>query len=137
MKDFIIHNWDSILVVLAIIAAIVFFAVRGKKQIVYKILYGLVTEAERIYGSGTGSVKKAYVVQKVYSYLPAILKFFITYSALEDMIERALKEAKAKWAEEAGVTEYINSPNTTSVILNEIAISDDTDDDCNAPEDKK
>ncbi len=107
MLDFLAHNWDSLLVILIFIGLIIFFAVKGKKKIVYKMLYALVTEAEKIYGSGTGSVKFAYVVEKVYSYMPAILKVFITYDALRDMIERALKEAKIAWGKEAGVEQYL------------------------------
>lgn len=108
MLDFLAHNWDSLLVILVFIGLIIFFAVKGKKKIVYKMLYALVTEAEKIYGSGTGSVKFAYVVEKVYSYMPAILKIFITYDALKDMIEKALAEAKIAWGKEAGVEYYLS-----------------------------
>lgn len=98
MKEFLMSNWASLLVILAFVAVLVYLAVRGKKDIVAKILYALVTEAEKIYGSGTGSVKFAYVVEKAYSYLPAILKVFITYERLKQMIEDALAAAKIKWA---------------------------------------
>ena len=107
MLEFLARYWDSILVILVFVGLIIFFAVKGKKKIVYQMLYALVTEAEKIYGSGTGSVKFAYVVEKVYSYMPAILKVFITYDALRDMIERALKEAKIAWGKEAGVEQYL------------------------------
>lgn len=109
MLNFLAKNWDSVLVVLLFVGVIVFFAVKGKKQIVYKMLFALVTEAEKIYGSGTGSVKFAYVVEKVYSYMPAILKIFITYDALKDMIERALDEAKITWGKEAGIETYLTA----------------------------
>ena len=107
MLEFLAHNWDSLLVILIFVGLIIFFAVKGKKKIVYKMLYALVTEAEKIYGSGTGSVKFAYVVEKVYSYMPAILKIFITYEALRDMIEWALEEAKIAWGKEAGIEYYL------------------------------
>lgn len=109
MLNFLAQNWDSVLVVLLFVGVIVFFAVKGKKQIVYKMLFALVTEAEKIYGSGTGSVKFAYVVEKVYSYMPAILKIFITYDALKDMIERVLDEAKIAWGKEAGIETYLTA----------------------------
>ena len=110
MKEFLMSNWASLLVILAFVAVLVYLAVRGKKDIVAKILYALVTEAEKIYGSGTGSVKFAYVVEKAYSYLPAILKVFITYERLKQMIEDALAAAKIKWAEEAGISHYLKEP---------------------------
>lgn len=110
MKEFLMSNWASLLVILAFVAVLVYLAVRGKKDIVAKILYALVTEAEKIYGSGTGSVKFAYVVEKAYSYLPAILKVFITYERLKQMIEDALAAAKIKWAEEARISDYLKEP---------------------------
>ena len=110
MKEFLMSNWASLLVILAFVAVLVYLAVRGKKDIVAKILYALVTEAEKTYGSGTGSVKFAYVVEKAYSYLPAILKVFITSERLKQMIEDALAAAKIKWAEEAGISDYLKEP---------------------------
>ena len=110
MKEFFISNWASLLVILVFVATLVILAIRGKKDIVAKILYALVTEAEKIYGGGTGSVKFAYVVEKAYSYLPAILKVFITYERLKTMIEDALAAAKIKWAEEAGISDYLKEP---------------------------
>lgn len=110
MKEFFMSNWASLLVILVFVTTLVILAIRGKKDIVAKILYALVTEAEKIYGGGTGSVKFAYVVEKAYSYLPAILKVFITYERLKTMIEDALAAAKIKWAEEAGISDYLKEP---------------------------
>ena len=110
MKEFFMSNWASLLVILVFVVTLVILAIRGKKDIVAKILYALVTEAEKIYGGGTGSVKFAYVVEKAYSYLPAILKVFITYERLKQMIEDALAAAKIKWAEEAGISDYLKEP---------------------------
>ena len=123
MKEFLMSNWASLLVILAFVAVLVYLAVRGKKDIVAKILYALVTEAEKTYGSGTGSVKFAYVVEKAYSYLPAILKVFITYERLKQMIEDALAAAKIKWAEEAGISDYLKEPD---VFVGElVSVADD------------
>lgn len=110
MKEFFMSNWASLLVILVFVITLVILAIRGKKDIVAKILYALVTEAEKIYGGGTGSVKFAYVVEKAYSYMPAILKVFITYERLKTMIEDVLAAAKIKWAEEAGISDYLKEP---------------------------
>ena len=110
MKEFIITHWASLLVLLIFIITIIILLLRGKKDIAAKIIYSLVTEAEKIYGGGTGSVKFAYVVEKAYSYMPAILKLFITYKNLKKLIEKVLAEAKAKWAEEAGIENYLKQP---------------------------
>lgn len=104
MLDFIMAHWDSILVVVAFIVVVVVLALRGKKQIIYKMLYSLVTEAEKQYGSGTGSIKFAEVMTRIYSMLPTIIKIFITYDTLAKWIETALAEAKKHWAEQAGIT---------------------------------
>lgn len=110
MLDFITTHWASLLVVLVFAAIIVFLAVRGKKEIVYKMLYFLVDEAEKLYGSGTGKLKFAYVMEKIYAALPAIIKVFITYNTLEQWIEKALAEAKEHWAEQAEIDNDDNSP---------------------------
>jgi hypothetical protein len=114
MLEFLANYWSSVLVVLIFVAIFIYFAVRGKKEIVYKMLYALVTEAERVYGSGTGSVKFAYVLEKIYSAMPAILKPFITYDRLKALIEKALEEAKIKWAQEAGIENYLKQPEKES-----------------------
>ena len=103
MIEFITTHWTSILVVLAFIAVIVFLAMRGKKQIIYKMLYTLVTEAEKQYGAGTGSIKFAEVMTKIYSLLPTVIKICITYDTLAQWIEDALTEAKDRWKKEAGI----------------------------------
>lgn len=105
MMNFLATHWASILVVLVFIAVVVFFAVRGKKQIIYKMLYALVTEAEKQYGSGTGAIKFAEVMTKIYAMLPTVIKIFITYDTLEAWIEKALTDAKAHWKKEAQIAE--------------------------------
>lgn len=95
----------TLVVLLAIVAVFVFLAVRGKKKIIFKMLYALVNEAEKQFGSGTGKLKFAYVVEKIYSLLPSFFKIFITYKTLEKWIEKVLAEAKEYWAEQAGISE--------------------------------
>lgn len=95
MMNFITAHWDSILVVLAFIALVVFLALRGKKDIIHKMLYALCDEAEKLYGSGTGKQKFAYVMEKAYAMMPAIVKVFITYNVFERWIEEALTKLKA------------------------------------------
>lgn len=93
------------IVLAVIIAVIAVLAIRGKKEIVYKIIFALVDEAEAAFGSKTGKLKFAYVVERIYAILPAFIRVFITYSMLEKLIEKALVEAKEYWAERADITE--------------------------------
>lgn len=105
MIDFIMTNWESVLIVLAVVAVIIFLIVKDQKSIIYKMLYVLCDEAEKLYGSKTGKLKFAYVLERVYSLLPAVIKVFIPYSTLEKWIEEALVELKEFWKEQAKIAE--------------------------------
>ena len=50
----------------------------NKKIEIYKIIQGLVCEAEIRLGSGTGDLKYEFVVNKVYSLLPFYVKIFVS-----------------------------------------------------------
>lgn len=105
MIDFIVTNWGAILTVLAVVAVIIFLIVKDQKSIIYKMLYVLCDEAEKLYGSKTGKLKFAYVLERVYSVLPAVIKLFIPYSTLEKWIEEALVELKEFWKKQAEIAE--------------------------------
>ena len=107
--EFLVNNWDSVLLTAVIVAAVIVPIVTGKKKVIYKMLYALVTEAEKTFGSGTGSLKLSYVLEKLYASLPALLKLLIPCSTLQKWIEKALLDAKEEWAKEAGVEVYIES----------------------------
>ena len=105
MIEFISANWDILLASLVLVAVIVFLLVRGKREIVYKILYSLVNEAEKLYGSGTGKLKFAYVMEKAYALLPAVIKVVLTYKTFEKWIENAVAKMKEDLAEKAEIAE--------------------------------
>lgn len=105
--NFIITNWDFILLIVAAVAIVIFAAFKGNKSIVMRILYSLVTEAEQIYGPGTGSLKLAAVVDAIYPRLPAVLKLFITDATLVSWVEAALETAKDAWKKNAALADYV------------------------------
>ena len=107
MIDFIMAYWDSILLVMVVIGIAIFLCCRGKKQIVHKMLYFLVTEAEKQFGAGTGALKFSYVLEKIYAVLPAVFRLFVSYDTLEEWIEKALEEAKKQWEAEDKITSHI------------------------------
>lgn len=115
--NFLLMNWDSALVILAVITVLIVLHFRGEKKIFNYILYTLVTEAERQYGSGTGELKKAAVISWAYGKLPAILKIIVTESRLAQWIEAALTFAKAKWAENAAISDYVKQEGTADVAV--------------------
>ena len=105
--NYIIDNWDFILLVIAAITALVWSVYRGNKTVVMRMLYAMVTEAEKEYGGGTGSLKLADVISKIYPKLPAVIKLFITDEIIIDWIEDALEGAKAKWESNPAIAGYI------------------------------
>jgi hypothetical protein len=107
--NFLIENWDSVLLVIAVAATLVFLWYRGNKKIVFKILYCLVTEAEKVFGGGTGSLKQATVFTQIYEKLPKIFRTFISAATLEKWIDEALVIAKKKWETNGYIGEYISN----------------------------
>lgn len=95
--NFLAANWDSVAVVVVVIAAVVFLIVKKQWGLLDKMLFALVTWAEREYGGGTGNLKLAAVIEKVYPHIPAVIRLFISTATLEEMIEKALAEAKKRW----------------------------------------
>ena len=108
--EFILENWDFLLLIAAALASVVYFAFKGNKSVVMKMLYALVTEAEKEYGAGTGALKLAAVIAVVYPKLPAMIKLFITEATLTKWVEDALATAKEAWKKNAALAGYIAKP---------------------------
>ena len=106
LLNFILENWDSILGALAIIIVAVLAVVKQEKAVIFKMLYALVTEAEKQYGSGTGELKLSSVIAQIYEKAPAAVKV-IPVSTLQSWVEEALETAKEKWAKNSNVATYI------------------------------
>lgn len=104
--NFIAANWDSILAALAVIVVAIVGVVKQEKSIIFKMLFSLVTEAEKQYGAGTGELKLSSVVSQVYEKLPSVSKL-IPVKTLEKWVDEALVEAKAKWKKNTNVATYI------------------------------
>lgn len=104
---FIAQNWDFILLIAAAVVAVVYFAFKGNKSVIMKMLDGLVTEAEMAYGGGTGPLKLAAVIEEIYPMLPTVVKMFITDKTLTKWVEDALTAAKKKWRENPALAAYV------------------------------
>ena len=107
---FLAKNWDSVLVIVAFLAVVVVLIKRGETKILKQILFNLVTQAEKQFGSGTGSLKYAAVADWIYQRIPAVLKLLFTSSDIEKMIEAALEEAKKAWGAIENLKGYIDTP---------------------------
>lgn len=105
--NFIIADWGFILLIVAAVAAVVYAIFKGNKSVVTRMLFNLVTEAEKEYGSGTGALKLAQVMTEIYPKLPAIIKAFASEDLLTKWIEEALEAAKQKWTTNPALATYI------------------------------
>lgn len=114
---FLAKNWDSVLVVVAFLALVVVLIKRGETKILKQILFNLVTQAEKKFGSGTGSLKYAAVADWIYQRIPAVLKLLFTSSDIEKMIEAALEEAKKAWGANENLKGYIDTPSVESLLV--------------------
>lgn len=114
---FLAKNWDSVLVVVAFLALVVVLIKRGETKILKQILFNLVTQAEKQFGSGTGSLKYAAVADWIYQRIPAVLKLLFTSSDIEKMIEAALEEAKKAWGANENLKGYIDTPSLESLLV--------------------
>ena len=113
---FLAKNWDSVLVIVAFLAVVVVLIKRGETKILKQILFNLVTQAEKQFGSGTGSLKYAAVADWIYQRIPAVLKLLFTSSDIEKMIEAALEEAKKAWGANENLKGYIDTPSVESLL---------------------
>lgn len=114
---FLAKNWDSVLVIVAFLAVVVALIKRGETKILKQILFNLVTQAEKQFGSGTGSLKYAAVADWIYQRIPAVLKLLFTSSDIEKMIEAALEEAKKAWGANENLKGYIDTPSVESLLV--------------------
>ena len=114
---FLAQNWDSVLVIVAFLALVVVLIKRGETKILKQILFNLVTQAEKQFGSGTGSLKYAAVADWIYQRIPAVLKLLFTSSDIEKMIEAALEEAKKAWGANENLKGYIETPSVESLLV--------------------
>lgn len=114
---FLAKNWDSVLVIVAFLALVVVLIKRGETKILKQILFNLVTQAEKQFGSGTGSLKYAAVADWIYQRIPAVLKLLFTSSDIEKMIEAALEEAKKAWGANENLKGYIDTPSAESLLV--------------------
>ena len=114
---FLAANWDSVLVVVAFLAVVVVLIKRGETKILKQILFNLVTQAEKQFGSGTGSLKSAAVADWIYQRIPAVLKLLFTSNDIEKMIEDVLEEAKKAWGANENLKGYIDTPSVESLLV--------------------
>ncbi|KAF5056732.1 hypothetical protein DSECCO2_364270 [anaerobic digester metagenome] len=108
--NLLVANWDSVVVVVAFVAFLVVLIKRGQTKIMKQVLFNLVTQAEKQFGSGTGDLKYAAVSDWIYQRIPAILRLLFTEKDIAIMIEAVLQEAKKAWGKNDNIKSYISPP---------------------------
>jgi hypothetical protein len=116
--SFLAANWDSVLVVVAVVAGVIVLYRRGEIAIIENLLFTLVIKAEKEFGGGTGELKRATVLDWVYERLPKIVTLFISHKMIEGFLEAALEYAKKKWANNPLLRDYISGKAPTPNISN-------------------
>lgn len=114
--QFMAANWDSVLVVLTFLVLVVVLIKRGETKVLKKILFNLVTQAEKQFGSGTGELKFAAVADWIYQRIPAVMKLLLTEQDIADMIEAVLEEAKKAWGTNENIKGYIETPTVENLL---------------------
>jgi len=62
-----------------------------------QMLPSLVTEAQRVFGEGTGQVKLSFVMEKLYARLPDACRLLFTPDQLSGMVDKSLAVARELW----------------------------------------
>lgn len=106
MKEFIVTNIYSIIVVILFIIAMAILYKMNRKDLVKKIILALVVQAEKNLGSGTGALKYAEVINKLYQTLPLILRMLYTKSEINQFIEDGVVLLKKMFADGKTLTGY-------------------------------
>lgn len=106
--QFIINNFDNIISLLIILAAIIFAFMALKYPMLTEQLKQLITEAEINFPiEGSGELKKSEVLKQIYELLPNWMKTFVSYGMLSWLIEKTLVTCKKLWAENENIRLYI------------------------------
>lgn len=97
MKGFLISNWVTILIVLAITGYIAYLIMRKQYDRLRAEAYSFMLKAEFLMtGTKRGQERFEYVFQKVYSLLPFWAQFWYTPGELKEKLQEWFNIAKDK-----------------------------------------
>lgn len=106
MLDFIKTNMYSIIVAILFIGFLFYLYYNKNIELLKKIMLGLVVEAEKKLGSGTGDLKYSMVVIRLYELLPKIMKILLTRKQLDLMIKEAVDFLKEYLGDNKNLLSY-------------------------------
>lgn len=121
----IIENWDNIVAAVALVLVTIMTGRRfiknwktltNDERVAYAkrllenlmpIAIKLVSSVESKYGDGTGALKRAEVIDELYSRIPDAYKPYVTEKNLEAILEDALDKARVLWEDNYSINKLV------------------------------
>lgn len=95
MKNFIILNWPSILIIAAFLIWIGYLVVNKKWEQLRGTAYRLILQVEKtITGTKRGKERFELVIDRLYSLIPGWLQFFISEKCLREKLQEWFDQIK-------------------------------------------
>lgn len=95
--EFLMAHWDDISIIVVALLGLISAIIKKDKKLIFELLFKFISDAEGLFGSKTGILKKSYVITELYKVLPATLITFLPKSLLDKWVEDALEVAKKQW----------------------------------------
>ena len=106
--DYIYYIISAVLIV----AGMVILLRKGAKKSLKEILFYLVTQAESVFGGGTGEIKFASVVTWLYERMPSSLCCVLTQKEISDLIESAVTRMKEYLSQNESIKKIVSEQDT-------------------------
>ncbi len=88
MREFILNNWVTIIILIACIIYIAYLVVKHRWTKLREIAYKLIRQAETtITGTKRGQERFEQVISQLYIIIPPWIRFFITKNLLEEKLQ--------------------------------------------------
>jgi len=95
MRNFIISNWPTILIIAVFLIWVIYLAVKKKWDQLRGIAYRLMLQAEKVItGTKKGRERFEAVFKQVYSLIPPWLQFFFPESTVREKLQEWFNDIK-------------------------------------------
>lgn len=95
MKEFILTNWATILIIAVFAGYVIYLAVNKKWEQLRAMGYRLILQAEKaITGTKKGRERFEYVLKQLYTLIPGWLQFFISEESLREKLQEWYESIK-------------------------------------------
>ncbi len=95
MKEFLLNNWQTILLCAAALFYVFYLAWNKRWDEFRMLAYKFILQAEKgITGSQKGQQRFNFVLEQLYNLIPAWLRFFISEKSMRDKLQSWFEEVK-------------------------------------------